>query len=137
MTKPKWTPWREVVTLRDEIKGDKWAANMFAADLHEVVIGRAEPVYRSPDAFFGSTFATRNLLEMVKEVASRLAGQSDRAVRQLDLIYGGGKTHALITLYHLFHAPQALPRNSTIDAFRSHCGISLPRARIAVLPFDK
>ena len=62
----------------------------------------------------------------VKDVALRLSGKTDRAIRQLELTYGGGKTHTLITLYHLFRDPGALPDSPTVTAFREHVGENLP-----------
>ena len=42
----------------------------------------------------------------------RLAGKNDKAVRQLELTYGGGKTHTLITLYHLVNEPYTPARSA-------------------------
>ena len=67
----------------------------------------------------------------------RLAGQSDKAVRQLELTYGGGKTHTLITLYHLVRDPLSLPRLPAVDEFIQSIGRQPTKARVAVLPFDK
>ena len=58
-------------------------------------------------------------------------------MRQLELTYGGGKTHTLITLYHLFHDGPALPDLPAVREFREHVGTGLPRARVATLGFDK
>jgi predicted AAA+ superfamily ATPase len=38
-------------------------------------------------------------------VVPRLAGKNDKAVRQLELTYGGGKTHTRIAMRHLWHPP--------------------------------
>jgi hypothetical protein len=67
----------------------------------------------------------------------RLAGRSDKAVRQLELTYGGGKTHSLITLWHLVNDPDKLPDLPAVKEFIEHIGMKPPSARIAVLPFDK
>ena len=82
---------------------------VFAADLYDVAMRRAKPVYQQPDQFFALTYPTFNLRELVKDVCIRLAGKNEKAVRQLALTYGGGKTHTLITLYHLVSDPAALP----------------------------
>ena len=58
-------------------------------------------------------------------------------MRQLELTYGGGKTHTLITLYHLACDPASLPESPSVDEFIRHIGIRPPKARIAVLAFDK
>ena len=60
-------------------------------------------MYEQPAQFFALTYPTLNLRELVKDVALRLAGQSDKAYRKLAVNYGGGKTHTLIALRHLVH----------------------------------
>ena len=40
-------------------------------------------------------------------------------------------------MFHLTHDPDALPDLPAVEEFRSHIGIGLPHARIAVLAFDK
>jgi hypothetical protein len=132
------TPWHQVVKLRDDLRTGDLALAIFAADLYDVVIGRAKPVYQKPEEFFALTYPTFNLRELVKDVLLRLAGKNDLAVRQLELTYGGGKTHTLITLYHLVSAPERLPNLPSVQEFRQHAGgIAPPKARVAVLPFDK
>ena len=64
-------------------------------------MGRARPIYQDPYDFFSFTYPTFKLRELAKDVVLRLAGKNDKAVRQLELTYGGGKTHTLITLFHL------------------------------------
>lgn len=132
------TPWHQVVKLRDDLRTGELSLAIFAADLYDVVMGRAKPIYQKPEEFFALTYPTFNLRELVRDVLLRLVGKNDRAVRQLELTYGGGKTHALITLYHLVDAPERLPNLPSVQEFRQHAGgIAPPKARVAVLPFDK
>ena len=101
MSKQPWSPWHKVVQLRDDVRSGELSLAVFAADLYDVVMEKAKPVYQRPDQFFALTYPTFNLRELAKDVCARLAGKNDKAVRQLELTYGGGKTHTLITLYHL------------------------------------
>ena len=94
-------------------------------------------IYEDPTRFFALTYPTHALRELVKDVAERLAGKSPKAVRQLELTYGGGKTHTLITLYHLFRDPAALSEVKAVQEFRQHVGAELPRAFPVSLCFDK
>src|SRR5207248_1257065 len=87
--------------------------------------------------FFALTYPTFSLRELAKDVVLRLAGKNTKAIRELDLTYGGGKTHTLITLRHLVHDPNSLPRMPTIAQFESHIGVPLPQASVAALSFDK
>src|SRR5947209_7498543 len=136
-SKLAWKPWHEVVQLRSELKTGELSLSIFAADLYDVVMGQARPIYQLPYDFFSFTYPTFNLRELAKDVALRLAGKNDKAVRQLELTYGGGKTHTLITLYHLAHHPGQLPDLPTVQEFRNYIGMNSPQARIAVLAFDK
>lgn len=137
MIKLNWKPWHEVVELRDDLKSGELSLSIFAADLYDVIMGRAKPVYQDPNEFFALTYPTFNLRELSKDVAMRLANRTDKAVRQLTLTYGGGKTHALILLYHLFRDGGTLPDLPSVREIRNYIEIDLPRARVAVLAFDK
>ena len=131
-------PWHHFVTLKPELESGELTLAEFAADLHEVTLARGKrPVYEDPAQFFALTYPTHALRELAKDVAVRLSGQSDKAVRQLELTYGGGKTHTLITLYHLFQDPASLPDIPAVREFREHVGADLPQAFVATLCFDK
>ena len=67
----------------------------------------------------------------------RLAGKNDKAVRQLALTYGGGKTHTLITLDHLVNDPEHLPDLPAVHEFVTEIGMTPPKARVAALCSDK
>ena len=138
MTTTRPQPWHRVVRLKDELRTGELTLAEFAADLHEVTLGEGRrPIYEDPVRFFALTFPTHALRELVKDVAERLAGKSSKAVRQLELTYGGGKTHTLITLYHLFREPAALSGVAAVQEFRQHVGADLPRAFPVSLCFDK
>lgn len=137
MTGTALTAWHDVVGLREDLRSGDFSLAIFAADLYAVAMGAARPVYQDPKEFFALTYPAYNLRELAKEVILRLAGKTDRAVRQLELTYGGGKTHALITLYHLVSDPDTLPDLPAVREFIEHAGRRPPRARVAVLAFDK
>ena len=132
------SPWHEVVQLRGDLKSGELSLAVFAADLYDVVMQKGHrPVYEQPAPFFALTYPTLNLRELVKDVAFRLAGRSDKAYRKLAVNYGGGKTHTLIALRHLVHDPGALPDLPAVREFEAHIGFKAPRARVAALCFDK
>jgi len=138
MTKLPWKPWHEVVKLRDDLRSGDLPLHLFAADLYDVVMQRGKrKVYEDPEQFFALTFPTFNLRRLVRDVVLRLAGKNDKAVRQLELTYGGGKTHTLITLRHLVHAPEKLPKLPAVEEFIQDIGQRPPRCRVAALCFDK
>jgi hypothetical protein len=138
MTKLAWKPWHQVVSLRDDLRTGDLSLNQFAADLYEVLMQRgARPIYEKPAEFFALTYPTYNLRQLAREVVLRLAGQNDKAVRQLALTYGGGKTHTLITLFHLVNDPEHLPDLPAVHEFVTEIGRTPPKARVAALCADK
>lgn len=137
MAKLELTPWHEAVKLRNDLKTGELSLAQFAADLYEVHMGRGRTIYQDPKEFFALTYPTYSLRELVKDVFLRLAGKSEKAIRALKLTYGGGKTHALITLHHLVSDPAKLPDLPAVKEFISHAGMKPPKARVVVLPFDK
>lgn len=87
----------------DVLSGDLKDA-IFAADFGDVVSGHAgaPDVYRKPELFFRNTHPARDLQRIVREVFGALAaaGNPGLALR-LSTGFGGGKTHTLLTLWHL------------------------------------
>jgi len=138
MAKLPWKPWHEVVKLREDLRSGELPMHMFAADLYEVAMQRGKrPIYEKPEQFFALTFPTYNLRHLVRDVVLRLAGKNDKAVRQLEMTYGGGKTHTLITLRHLVNDPQSLPELPAVQEFLQEIGLRPPKCRVACLCFDK
>jgi len=138
MAKLTWKPWHEVVKLREDLRSGELPLHMFAADLYEVIMQRGKrPVYEQPENFFSLTFPTYNLRQLVRDVVLRLSGKNDKAVRQLELTYGGGKTHTLITLRHLVYAPEMLPDIPAVAEFIQDIGQRPTKCRVAGLCFDK
>ena len=136
--KTPWRAWHEVVALREDVRTGALSLADFAADLHDVMMQRGlRPIYEDPARFFALTYPTFSLRELAKDVVTRLAGQNTKAIRQLELTYGGGKTHTLIALRHLVADPGKLPVLPAVDQFKSHIGIPLPAARVVALCFDK
>jgi predicted AAA+ superfamily ATPase len=123
MTKKTTQAWHNVLDLRPEITGTELSQKQFAADLHDVVLGINPGIYHDPKEFFALTYATPRLRDLVRDVLMRLAGLSEKAVRQLYLTFGGGKTHAEVTLVHLTRAPDALPDLPAVQQFKIHCGL--------------
>jgi len=138
MAKLPRKPWHEVVKLRADLRTGELPLHMFAADLYEVLMQRGKkPMYEKAEEFFALTFPTFNLRKLVRNVVLRLAGKNDKAVRQLELTYGGGKTHTLITLHHLVKDPDNLPTLSAVDEFIQHIGEKPRKCRTVGLCFDK
>jgi len=112
-------PWHAVMELRANIKSTELSQKQFAADLHDVMLGRNPGIYHDPAEFFALAYPTAKLRDLARDVTWRLAGKSEKAVRQLYLTFGGGKTHSLITLAHLVTEPEALSDIPVVQQFRA------------------
>lgn len=95
------TPWREVVDPHPDVREGRLEQAEFAADLYQVVSGRADEEYLDPVAFFRRTFITQGLRDLLVNAGRRLSGDGGDPVVELQTNFGGGKTHSLIALYHL------------------------------------
>jgi hypothetical protein len=96
---PPW--WHTAIPHRD-IREGRLDLKVFAVDLAQVIEGHAVSEYKDADTFFRRTFLTRGLRETLKGVLRRLAGRDDGiAITQMATVFGGGKTHTLLALYHI------------------------------------
>ncbi|MBU2496199.1 MAG: DUF499 domain-containing protein, partial [Candidatus Omnitrophica bacterium] len=130
-------PWREVVTPHRDVASGRYQHAEFAADLWQVHLGEGTDEYRDPVEFFRRTYLTESLKGMLVGAVHRLAGQGGDPVVQLQTNFGGGKTHSMLALYHLFSgiAPTEL---SDIDAVMQEAGASkVPPVRRVVLVGNK
>ncbi|MFQ3666789.1 MAG: Swt1 family HEPN domain-containing protein, partial [Sphingomonadaceae bacterium] len=95
-------PWREVVTPHADVASGRYQQAEFAADLWQVYLGEGADEYRNPKEFFRRTFLTGSLKGLLVGAVQRLSGQGGDPVVQLQTNFGGGKTHSMLALYHLF-----------------------------------
>lgn len=127
--------WREVAVPHVDIRQGKFDASVFAADLGEVLAGRGAVDYRDATTFFSKTYLTGGLSELLIDVMQRLSGKrKGEPVIQLQTPFGGGKTHTLLTLYHLLKSPKESGKLSQIQGLLSKAGIKeVPTANVACL----
>jgi predicted AAA+ superfamily ATPase len=96
------TPWREVVTPHKDVASGRYQQAEFAADLWQVHIGEGTDEYRNPAEFFRRTYLTESLKALLTGGMRRITGAGGDPVVQLQTNFGGGKTHSMLALYHLF-----------------------------------
>src|SRR5271156_3804751 len=103
-------PWREVVTPHGDVASGRYQQAEFAADLWQVHLGEGTDEYRDPVEFFRRTYLTESLRRLLVGAVHRITGQGGDPVVQLQTNFGGGKTHSMLALYHLFSgiAPHGL-----------------------------
>lgn len=96
-------PWFKNVTPHLDIRQGNLDESVFAANLAEVALGHGREVYQNPSVFFSKTYFTDGLKNLAKRVIKGLNGKEDAENRVISLQtgFGGGKTHALISLYHI------------------------------------
>jgi predicted AAA+ superfamily ATPase len=87
---------------RDDVAKGAIAESDYAANLANVLTGRASREYTDAATFFTNTYPTEGLKELLVNVCGRLSGRGESvsAVFRLDTSFGGGKTHGLIALVH-------------------------------------
>ncbi len=95
-------PWREVVTPHPDVASGRYQQAEFAADLWQVYQGEGSDEYKHPSEFFRRTFLTEGLRRLLSQALLRLAGKGGDPVVELQTNFGGGKTHSMLALYHLF-----------------------------------
>ena len=130
-------PWREVVTPHADVASGRYQQAEFAADLWQVHLGEGADEYRDPAEFFRRTFLTESLRRLLVGGVRRLANGGGDPVVQLQTNFGGGKTHSMLALYHMF---SGVPANGIpgIDAVMAEAGVSdLPAVRTVVLVGNK
>jgi hypothetical protein len=140
MAKHVLKPWKEVCTLRDEIRTKTLTMADFAVDLHRVIF---EPgggkYYTDPEAFFATSYATPNLRRFCRDVLRRLAKEDGgEPIINVAQTFGGGKSHTLTTLYYLTSLGARLPRKATaVEHIMAEAKLENPPAAVvASVSFD-
>ncbi|MDR2381329.1 MAG: DUF499 domain-containing protein [Bifidobacteriaceae bacterium] len=133
-------PWREVIQPHDDVATGDYNSAEFAADLFLVHAGLATaPEYADPVEFFARTYLTEGLRDLLSRAVRRLGGDTNASpVVNLQTNFGGGKTHSMMALYHLFGGAnvQAFPQD--VQDVVAETGMALPRAvRRVVIVGDK
>ena len=128
-------PWFQVVNPHLDIRQGRLDESVFAANLAEVALGNGREIYSNPAVFFSKTYCTAGLRNVAKSVLKGLNGTADAENRVISLQtgFGGGKTHTLISLFHLAkwgkHAAQSA---YTSDLLASTGAPEFDTANIAV-----
>jgi hypothetical protein len=96
-------PWFMNVRPHEDIERGNLDESVFAANLGDVALGIGREVYRDPEQFFPKTYFTAGLKNLARQVIKGLNGneEAENRVISLQTGFGGGKTHSLISLYHL------------------------------------
>ena len=117
-----------------DIRNSALDESVFAASLSEVALGIGQEVYSNPTMFFEKTYVTAGLRDIANRVIRALNGEeSENRVVSLQTGFGGGKTHTLISLFHIANAGRSL-LNSAYTANLLQEGVvpNFDNAKVAV-----
>jgi predicted AAA+ superfamily ATPase len=128
------TPWREVVQPHDDVAAGRFALAEFAADLYQVRQGEGRAEYVDAEEFFRRTYLTDGLKRLLTQAVARVTGHGEAPVVDLQTNFGGGKTHSMIALYHLFSGTRTTRFPQDVQDMLAAAGLSeLPEVRRVVL----
>ncbi len=126
-------PWRDVIVPHPDVQSRRFVNAEFAADLYQVWAGEASEEYADPEQFFARTYLTSGLRTLIENAANRLTDNGGDPIVELQTSFGGGKTHALLSLFHLL---SGVDQNQLLGISELLAGIgvkTLPKANRAVL----
>lgn len=117
-------PWFRVVTPHLDIRQGRLDESVFAANLAEVALGGGREIYSNPVVFFSKTYFTSGIKTIAKTVIKGLNGTEDAENRVMSLQtgFGGGKTHTLISLYHICKWGRKAAESESVSELLSYTG---------------
>ena len=127
-------PWREVIHPHPDVSAGDFNVAEFAADLDLVRRGEGSPEYKDPGLFFERTYLTVGLRELLTMALQRIGGKGGQPIVNCQTNFGGGKTHSLIALHHLFSGvdPSVFPEEIT-DLINASGVSEIPAVNRAVI----
>jgi len=117
-------PWFRAVTPHLDIRQGRLDESVFAANLAEVALGGGREIYSNPVVFFSKTFFTSGIKSVAKTVIKGLNGteEAENRVMSLQTGFGGGKTHTLISLYHICKWGKKAAESETVSELLNYTG---------------
>lgn len=127
-------PWREVIEPHPDVAAGRCQKAEFAADLAEVYHETAALEYQDPVEFFARTHLTEGMRRLLVTAVRRLEGTNGEPVVQLKTVFGGGKTHTMLALFHLLSGKVPVERMAGAREILQEAKVgTLPAARTAVI----
>ncbi|MEH2285866.1 DUF499 domain-containing protein [Nostoc sp.] len=122
---------------RPDVASGSYQQAEFAADLWQVYLDEGSDEYRIPTEFFSRTFLTEGLKQLLTNALLRLASNQGDPVIELQTNFGGGKTHAMLALYHLFMGVPASKLPGLEPVLEAANVLPPPKVNTAVLVGNK
>ncbi len=96
--------WSEVIRPNPDVEDGTFKKAEFAADLSAVAAGESKLIeYQDATEFFRRTYLTAGMKRLMLEALDRLVKGNGEPVIEVKTPFGGGKTHSMMALYHLFN----------------------------------
>ena len=130
-------PWRDVAHPHADVAKGNYQQAEFAADLWQVYLGEGSAEYRDPKEFFRRTFQTQSLKSLLIGALQRLGDNGGDPVVQLQTNFGGGKTHSMLALYHLFSGRPAAEMPGVEELLRQAGIKEIPKVQRVVIVGNK
>lgn len=96
----------ETCVFSDEIVTGHLELHKFAVELHDVIAGTADSIYQDPGKFLDNTYLTSQMRSILEDSLNRTEHSMGVPCIIIDTGFGGGKTHTLMLLYHIFSNPK-------------------------------
>jgi len=127
-------PWWQVAVPHKDIREGRLEEAIFAANLGDVFQNKGPIDYLDPEIFFKRTYFTAGLTNLIGAVLSKLSGKGKGdTVIQFQTPFGGGKTHALLALYHTFKHGNKIAHLTTVKKILKESKIqSIPETKVVV-----
>jgi len=138
-TMPSWT---ELLKLRPEVVASDGGVGDLQMSLHKAVYQTVDVPYRDVGYYAEITQPTPNLVGFFARIARRLANAGEAvALYHLDQGMGGGKSHALVGLYHMAANPKPffateLGKEVLTEAKTGGAKIDITGSRVVTLTAD-
>ena len=126
-------PWREIITPHPDVASGQYMQAEFAADLAQVHRGEGSDEYRDPQEFYRRTYLTVGLRDLLTGALERVSGSGGDPVVELQTNFGGGKTHSMLALFHLFSGVDTGSLEGIEPVLKDSGVHSAPKANRAVL----
>ncbi|MCD6143899.1 DUF499 domain-containing protein [Thermococcus sp.] len=97
----------DVFEIWDDVM-DESLDKQVAPEVGDVVSGKAHKIYTDPREFFRRTYFTDSMLDIFERLLDTFEKGGKNNIFLIYSLFGGGKTHTIIALYHAFKDPDAL-----------------------------
>lgn len=126
--------WRDVIEPHPDVVQGRYRQAEFALNLAEIVRKKGRAEYTDPTEFFARTYLTGGLKNLLVATLKRLTDGDGEPVVRLQTSFGGGKSHSLLALYHLFGGKIRAEESSAVREVLNAAGVSfIPKVHTAVI----